>query len=149
MMKSASSWGYDLPQLQDQSGIPVAFCLACVWQIWRHECTEWLSGSKRSSAHNEASPWSCNRAAPSSPPGEMPFFCCTILLGYCVYSYLCTAYVPSSRTSTPSLSHSSSSCPLLPSPITTTPSYPPCLSRPPSCSHPAGGTPVPPSVQHV
>ena len=110
-MESASSWGYDLTQLQDQSGIPVAFCLACVWQIWHHKCTEWLSGSKRSSAHNEASPWSCNRAALSSPPGEMPFSCCAILLGYCVYSYLCTAYVPSSRTSTPSLSHSSS-CPL-------------------------------------
>ena len=75
MMKSVSSWGYDLPQLQDQSEIPVTVCLACVWQIWPHECIEWLSRSKKSSAYNEASPWSCNMVAPSSPPGEMPFFC--------------------------------------------------------------------------
>ena len=48
---------------------------ATVWQIWPHECTEWQNGSKKSSAHNEASPWSGNRVAPSSPPGEIPVSC--------------------------------------------------------------------------
>ena len=72
---SISSRGYDSPQLQDQLVIPETDRLACVWSIWCHECTGWLSGSKRNSVHTEANPWSCSRVASFSLLGEMPFSC--------------------------------------------------------------------------
>ena len=64
MIESISSRGYDSLRLQGQLVIPETVCLACVWSIWHHECTEWLSRSKRNSVHTEASPWSCSRVAP-------------------------------------------------------------------------------------